>query len=238
MKIAVCDCRMPKAAFAELKKYCGKIILLPPSEVLSEPVSAHPDMLIFPCVNEGIIYTHPSYLQRVKDAFSCTGFDILPIEEKAEKEYPRDILLNAATVGKNIFGRLPYVSNSIKEYAKRNGFELIDVKQGYTKCSVCKVSENAVITADTSIANAAKKQGIDMLKINEGFISLPGYDCGFIGGASGFDNENVYFCGDIESHPDASQIISFCSKHSKAAVSLSSEPLFDVGSIFIFDRKK
>ena len=56
------------------------------------------------------------------------------------------------------------------------------VKQGYAKCSTVLVNEQACITADTSIAAAVKQCGLDVLQIRPGFVELPGYPYGFLGG--------------------------------------------------------
>ena len=45
------------------------------------------------------------------------------------------------------------------------GYEIINVKQGYAKCSICVVSDNAIITADKGIAKAAIQNRIDVLEI-------------------------------------------------------------------------
>ena len=63
-------------------------------------------------------------------------------------------------------------------------------------------------------------------------MRLDGYDTGFIGGASGADDDAVYFCGDVSHHPDADAIKAFCQKHGKECVSLSDEELTDVGTLF------
>ncbi|MBQ8208511.1 MAG: hypothetical protein IJZ89_07250, partial [Clostridia bacterium] len=186
---------MPKKALKELEKYSDRLLLLPSFEALAEPVSAHPDMLIFPCPEQRILFTHKDYLSIAEDELGCLEFNILAIEEKAERDYPRDILLNAAVVGEKLIGRLAYISRSVMSYAQGRNMELIDVKQGYAKCSVCTVAENALITADPSISKAAKLGGIDVLDISEDGILLDGYDHGFIGGASGTDGERVFFCG-------------------------------------------
>lgn len=232
MKIAVCDCRIYRSALKKLEDFCDRIILLPPFEELQEAVASHPDMLIFPIYNEKIILTHGNYIEICKKHFEGTGYDIVAIPEKASAKYPNDILLNAAVVGDRLIGRLPYVSSAIKDFAERKGLESADTRQGYAKCSTCIVSERAIITADPSIIKCASEFEIDTLEIGEGNILLPGCNFGFIGGASGNDGENVYFCGDISAHPDGERIKDFCQKHKKNIISLSSEPLQDVGSIF------
>jgi hypothetical protein len=50
--------------------------------------------------------------------------------------------------------------------------------------------------------------------------------------------DTVYFTGDISSHPDAERIAEFCKAHKKKIISLSSEPLNDVGGIFFFPSIK
>ncbi len=232
MKTAICDSRIPLSAKNKLYDYCDRIVLLPPFFALSEPVSAHPDMLIFPIVDEKVIFTHSHYLKECEKAFHGAGFEIIPISEKVSEKYPNDILLNAAQIGNYIFGKKANISASIISYAEKNGLDMVDIKQGYAKCSICTVSENAIISSDTSVFKAAEGLNIEVLKINESGVSLKGYDRGFIGGASGNDGKNVFFCGDINNHPDGEKIIKFCNLHSKNAVSLSDEALYDVGTIF------
>ena len=83
------------------------------------------------------------------------------------------------------------------------GLELIPVKQGYAKCSLCIVSENAVITADEGLAYTLCRAGLDVLKIIPGCIRLPGYGYGFIGGCCGkLDAATMAFAGDPLTHPD------------------------------------
>lgn len=232
MKIAVCDSRIPSSAKNKLYEYCDRIILLPPFSALSEPVSAHPDMLIFPAVSERIIFTHGAYMDECEKALCETGYEIVPISERAAESYPDDILLNAAQIGNYIFGKRANISSSVISYAEKNGLNIVDIKQGYAKCSICKVTENVIISADPSVLKVAERLNIDALKISEDGVDLRGYDKGFIGGASGNDGKNIFFCGDIRKHPDGEKIIEFCNLHGKNAVSLSEEKLYDVGTIF------
>ena len=152
--------------------------------------------------------------------------------EKWSQDYPNDVLFNACIVGNKLICNKKTVSNNILSAASEHGYEIINVNQGYTKCSICPVSDNAIITADKCIASACKKNGIDVLLISEGHISLLPYNFGFIGGTSGVYRDSVYFCGALTSHPDGDKITDFCIKHGKKAVSLSKGDLEDVGSIF------
>ena len=109
---------------------------------------------------------------------------------------------------------------------------LIDVSQGYSKCNICIVSDNAAITSDCGVYNALNSNGVDTLLIKERNIDIFGWDYGFIGGASGkIDVSTLVFCGDVLGHPDGDKIISFCDKYNVSCISLSKKRLFDLGSV-------
>ncbi len=234
MKIAITDERIPKSALKELERHCDKTVLLPPLSALAAPISSHTDMLILPIHREKLIYTHPGYFKTVKNLLGFAGYEIKTIDESLSAEYPHDILLNAAVIGNHIFGKLDSISAAVLKLADK-GFTLHSVKQGYTKCSVVQVSDNAIITADKAIGKEAEKCGLSVLYVAEGHVTLPGYSFGFIGGASGYDGENIFFCGDISAHSCGEKISEFCDAHGKKVISLSNKPLFDVGSIFFIN---
>ena len=232
--IAIIDERMPLAYQADLEKRGFDIISLPPFPRLPAPVASHPDMLIF--LSHGKLITHKEYYSIAKDKLDAiaehTQSELILSSENISDKYPHDILFNAAKVGSHVFGRTNYISRHISDICAQNRLNLVDVKQGYSKCSTCVVDINAIITYDDSILNAAQKQDIQVLKISPGHIRLDGYDTGFIGGASGLCGDTVYFCGNIDFHPDAQKIRGFCAERGKNVISLSEHELIDVGTIF------
>ena len=209
------------------------VVTLPPFSLLQKPVASHADMLLLAC--EKTLFVHKDYAfsssEALKNAFGDTVF----IDEPISSEYPHDILLNIAIVGGEVFANVNFASKTVLSFLEKQGKRIHNVKQGYAHCSTCIVNDKAIITADVGIANAAQKAGIDVLKISSGNISLSGYDHGFIGGASGYDSKHVYFCGSLEFHPDGESIKSFCQKHGKIVVELSSSPLVDVGGILFVE---
>ena len=209
-----------------------RVLSLPPYEKLGKTVSAHTDLLVF--IIENKIFTYGDYARQsaLESLLSDTDYEIAYVSEKAESVYPKDVYLNALTVGNKIFARLDCLSSDIKIYAEKAGSELVNVKQGYARCTAVPLSDNAVITADPSITGAARANGIDILQISSGNVRLDGYDYGFIGGACGVFEDTVFFAGDLSLHPDGERIDKFCRNHGKEVVSLSDEPLYDVGSIF------
>ncbi|MBQ9680002.1 MAG: hypothetical protein IJV48_04905 [Ruminococcus sp.] len=147
--------------------------------------------------------------------------------------YPSNVCLNAAVLGKRLICRIPSLDQKVKDYCETYGYELIHVNQGYAKCSCAVIGDNALITADKGIYHSLKESKIDILLIEEGRVRLDGADYGFIGGASGYDKKTktLYFCGDIDRHPDHENIRRFCDRHNTKIVSLTDDILTDVGGI-------
>ena len=233
---AIIDARAPKSCLESLRARGFNTILLPSDDSLAAPVSGHTDMLLY--LGDRIFCRREYYdiAERELDAIARrSGLSAELTDEKGSESYPRDVLFNAVRFGKYLFCRADSVSVAIREYADRTGLEIVNVRQGYAKCSVCAVSEGAAITADVGLAAALEAKEIEVLRVEPGHATLPGYDCGFLAGATGRLGNNVFFCGSLEKHPNGNEIAEFCKKHEKTAVSLSDEELFDVGTIFFFE---
>ena len=210
-----------------------EIIEMPSWERLQMPVSAHPDMLTF--IADKTLIAHRDYYNIAKKQFShisSLGYEIVLSDEVISCDYPHDILFNCVEFKNAVFGKENSVSKYIKKYAQSRSKVFVNVKQGYTKCSVARVSENAAITADKAIYKALTENGVDALLISEGNVKLDGYGHGFIGGCTGLFEDKLYFMGNVDLHPDGERIKSFCKKHKTSPILLSDELLFDGGSLF------
>ena len=130
---------------------------------------------------------------------------------------------------KRLFCRVQSAAKEIKDYALENGYELIDVKQGYAGCTTLVLNENNAVTGDPSIKIAMEKSGINVLFIDEDNIRLPGYNKGFIGGASLVINDTVYFFGDVKKLSEYSKISSFISSLKMKEISILSGDVVDFG---------
>lgn len=233
MKKAVVDSRIPRPCAERLCELGYGLITLPEFPALQTPVSAHPDMLLF--FADKSVFCHKDYFAIAENELTQIakyGYDIILSDEEISKDYPHDVLFNAFPIGNKIYCRSDAISKLILDFAQKRGYEIRNVKQGYSKCSVCGVGEGAVITSDVSLCRVLREDGIDVLLISAGSVILSGYDTGFIGGCSGEDGDIIYFSGNIFLHPDGERISEFCKAHGKTAISLSNEPLADIGTMF------
>ncbi len=230
-KYLAVDSRISNDSEITLIKMGYKLIKVPQIEYLDTAVSAHPDMSMAR-INDVLFISsdvHESFISIGEKTVICNREGSAG-EDKLN--YPRDIEFNCVQVGNKLICNKKYTNSKILDYAEKNELIIIDVKQGYAKCSTCVVTDNAIITEDTSIADKAAEYGIDVLKITKGSVGLCGYDYGFIGGAGGLIEKSLLaFNGNLFSHPDFYKIFEFCYNSSVGIVSLSSGKLYDIGSI-------
>ena len=233
--IAVIDPRMPCSAKEKLKSIC-EVVELPPFSALDPRVASHPDMLMF--VTDSTLFVSSDYYNEAKaeidSIINATSLSLVLTKDSFGNKYPNDIKFNCFILNKALVGNAAHISSKIKSNTEASRKRIVNVKQGYAKCSTV-VLEGAVITADKGIYEAAASIGADALLVSAEGVALNGYDCGFIGGASGVFENQVFFCGNANAHKDFERISAFCAMKGYRIISLSDEPLYDVGTILFFD---
>ncbi len=173
-------------------------------------------------------------------------------------EYPDNVPYNAVVTDRFLIHNTELTSHEVLERARFAGLQIINVKQGYTRCSCLPVGSKAFITADEGIAKSLRAWNelirseaasaaadgdeeeaaslmndmIDILLVRQGYVHLEGFDHGFIGGTAGAVGKKIYFNGDLTEHPDSDIIVRFIEDHGYEPVWFADEPLTDIGSIF------
>ena len=237
--IALVDERLGVAEERALMLGGARVIRLPRARGLSEAVCSHPDMLLF--YNSGHIITSADWFEEspyaLTDVYEAVrGIRITCTSDVHGSEYPSDAIFNALVSEGYIFYKEDTVSEAVKKHAKDYGLTPVPVKQGYPACTSLAFG-GSMITADEGMARAADSVGIRVTLIENGDISLPPYEYGFIGGAAGVFRDNVYFIGNLEHHRDHARIEAAIRAEGYTPVSLSDAPLRDLGRIiFIEDR--
>ncbi len=152
-----------------------------------------------------------------------------------KKKYPGNVGLNAAYLGNKLICKESALCYELKSYCKNNSIEIVNVNQGYSKCSTLILNEKSIITADKSIAKVCERNGVEVLLITPGHIKLAENVHGFIGGASGVIGDTVYFFGNIKLHPNFHEIIEFIEKRKMKYISLTEDTLTDIGGFILLN---
>ena len=200
------------------------ILWLPNNPNVDQRLSGHADLSV--AFADGTIIAEKGIYTYLVNILTSREYKILSASEQ-ESEYPHDAGLCVCTVGNTTIYNPKTVDQVLRQHLSGR---LISVTQGYTRCSICVVSEKAIITSDTTIYCKAKKAGIDALQIRPGYIALDGFDYGFIGGATFLlDASTMAFTGQLSEHPDKERILRFLREHGVSVVFLTDEPIFDIG---------
>ena len=201
------------------------VIFTVPQSGLYDNEQYHADMQCLIVDNNAYI---PKVSSEISDGIS-KYVDQITLCSNPSMKYPDNISLNALVFGRKIFCKASALDADVSDYCNERGIEIINVNQGYTKCSTLALGDKAIITADPSVYKAATENKIDALRISSGHILLEGADYGFIGGASGVIGDKVYFFGDICKHPDFKEIADFIELKGFTFECLTDESLHDVG---------
>lgn len=199
----------PSEAVALAESLGCATLRIPPWERLPAPVSGHPDLLAFPLPDGSLLLPADHYRESI-GFWDRTGITIRLTDHPFGDRYPADVGLNQLVMAGRLYGRLDTAAKEILAAYP----ESTPVKQGYARCSVMKLGEDAAVTADRALASALSAHGVDVLLIRAGHIRLDGYDYGFIGGASfPLPDGSVGLFGELSAHPDRRAIEAFAERH-------------------------
>ena len=191
------------------------------------PIRTHPDIQILHAGKDKIFCYEHLFARDLE-----LKFKPIKINEYAGNEYPHDVRLNCTFIDNKLICNTKTVSRQVLEFADEQGFTIINVNQGYARCSVCIINENTIITDDRSVFAAAGKFFNDVQFVSKGSIGLNGYSYGFIGGCCGkINKKTIAFNGAIETHKDYKIILDCLLRNGIECLELHSGPLYDIGGI-------
>lgn len=223
---ANCDNSLEKA----LSDLSIKIIATAPNPFLDDSVAVHGDILCFHLGNnEFLIDQNQIEIINKLTNLNCTVKTVNGISSP----YPKDCPLNCADIGDFLICNEKITHKTIIDNAVKHGKTVINVKQGYAKCSVCIADRNTIITDDASIYKAVSPYPeIKALFVEKGSVMLKNCNYGFIGGCTGLiGNKKLFFNGDLSTHSDYTRIVSFLKENQIRYFDIKNKPLTDIGSI-------
>ena len=214
-----------KSIFDELSI---KVVSVIRNELLDSPVSKHADILAN-YVGKSTFLADKNQTELCRFIEENYGKSV--ILDNIKSPYPNDCLLNFADIGDYIICNKSILTEQIINSLPDK--TIIDVKQGYSKCSVCICGRNTFITDDKSVYNAVLQfDNINSLLIEKGTVSINKYDYGFIGGCCGLVDKNLLlFNGDLSLHSNFDKIENFLYDNGIKYIDIKGKPLTDIGSI-------
>ncbi len=221
------DC--PPGIVQSLENYGITPIFSITNNDISDTTKTHPDM--------NVVHLGKNRFICAKNAFefyqtALPKAEIIAISTTICSPYPQDVLLNAALINERLFCNEKFMAKELLDAARTVGQTVVSVKQGYTKCNIAIVNDNAIMTEDIDIYKTAVALKMDALYIQPGKVTLNGYPYGFIGGACGKLSKDILaVTGNLDAFPEKQDISSFCRAHGVEIIQLSENMPCDIGSI-------
>lgn len=213
----------------ELKRNGVTVLEAAKERCLPLGLSEHADMLVLP-LGDGLFLLAKGQLP-LADKLKALGGQIVG-EVAVGSSYPKDVPLNTAIFKRAILLNPISAAKKTVDFFTEKSYNMIEVRQGYTKCATAVVSDSALITEDKGICRAALENGMDALLIKPGHVRLNGYSSGLIGGCCGKIAKDVLcFNGRIETHPNYADMRDFALAHGVRLYSLSRSALYDNGGL-------
>lgn len=216
--------------------------LIPTEKVSSlyEAVDGHPDLQFFRI--EKKVIAHQGLCKNQMELLSKLGASIILGNSSLSLPYPKNIPYNALLSPDLFMHRLdstdPIILNEIQELKKSKDISLVNVRQGYSRCSCAYVGNNSYITEDIVMAERLLALGKQVFYQKHSNVYLEGFDFGFIGGAisliSIHGEELVLISGSLDSYFYGNELKEFLKRRNIRYECIGKGKLMDRGTIISF----
>lgn len=226
------DYRISDFEKTTLEKLNFNIIKVPKCNTLYDAINGHVDIQVHILDKKNkVILINKNMPINFKETLLNYKINFVESHSNLKEEYPFNIGLNAFSLNNYFIHNLKYTDKNLLSFQKNK--ILINVKQGYTKCSCLPINENAFITNDKGLYKALANYNFDILYLPPGDIILDGFDYGFIGGTGGLiDNNTIAFFGHLDFYKYGKEVKDFLNKYNIKAIYLKNGKLTDRGSLF------
>lgn|SRR5574344_713577 len=205
----------------------GTCLAFDASGLIDFPLSGHPDMFMCQTPTHLIVApnTPASFIKLLQTKQIPFIIGSKPVEAQQFSPY------NAVVTDKWIIHRQSATDESIFNLNQNHHF--IDVKQGYTRCSLLAILNHLYITSDQDIYRKLLSLNVTVKYVCGENIMLPGYRNGCFGGCFGIYQDTLFCMGNLDYLPEGYEIRLLLEKHQIKIIELCDTPLYDYGSLFI-----
>lgn len=224
----IIDKKIPGEAKENLKGY-GEVVEFQTEGLTNEYLSGHPDIFFLRYNNE-LIYAPnlpKKYIQLLKDKKIKLAEGNRPVEFG----YPDCALYNAVSDEDVLIHRTDITEKSILERFPSK--KRINIKQGFTRCSLVYLRDGSFITSDHKIRMKLENLNYEVFYVNPEQIILPGVKHGFFGGCCGVFEQKFFIIGKLSYINEGQKLEAFLRRLGFEIIELYEGPLFDGGSILV-----
>lgn len=242
-KYMIIDHRMRKIEKSYLQNLGYNLIELNKSNNTYEEISSHVDIFCTR-LNNSIIFEKDTYkykIEKLQNKSIPNNINIVCGDSIVSNKYPLDISYNVCQIGKFVVHNFKYTNSIVRKNIGVQELNEINVKQGYTNCSIAVIDDNSVVVSDSKICDELKRRGIDVLLVsNDLDIKLLKYDGkysnmkGLIGGCMARVDNKIIVFGDLDNIDKDNKIRKFVVSRNLEIVEFKDQQVIDYGGILCF----
>ena len=236
MEYIIIDPRMRNVEKNTLKYLGYELVPIQRSNNVYPEISSHVD--IFTTKIGDTLVVEKSQFEDLTFMLKKSEYNIVRGKEQIEMHYPDDIKYNVAIIGNYAVHNFKYTDKKVLKLLQEGGYELIDVEQGYTNCSIAVIDDTSVITTDKKIAERLRANNLSVLLLDYTpdiklldehgrYSSMQG----FIGGAIGKVDNNIIIFGDLEKIDRDGKIRNFITERHLQIIEFNGLDVIDYGGI-------
>lgn len=236
MEYIIIDPRMRNVEKNTLKYLGYELVPIQRSNNVYPEISSHVD--IFTTKIGDTLVVEKSQFEDLTFMLKKSEYNIVRGKEQIEMNYPDDIKYNVAIIGNYAVHNFKYTDKKVLKLLQEGGYELIDVEQGYTNCSIAVIDDTSVITTDKKIAERLRANNLSVLLLDYTpdiklldehgrYSSMQG----FIGGAIGKVDNNIIIFGDLEKIDRDGKIRNFITERHLQIIEFNGLDVIDYGGI-------
>jgi len=236
MEYILIDPRMRNVEKNTLKYLGYELVPIQRSNNVYPEISSHVD--IFTTKIGDTLVVEKSQFEDLTFMLKKSEYNIVRGKEQIEMNYPDDIKYNVAIIGNYAVHNFKYTDKKVLKLLQEGGYELIDVEQGYTNCSIAVIDDTSVITTDKKIAERLRANNLSVLLLDYTpdiklldehgrYSSMQG----FIGGAIGKVDNNIIIFGDLEKIDKDGKIRNFITERHLQIIEFNGLDVIDYGGI-------
>ena len=229
--LILCDSKMPETAKAKLATY-GEIVEFSTAGITYEAISGHPD--IFFCPTPAGLIVAPNLPEKYFKILNEKGISYTIGQLPVGIQYPDSAKYNTL-VTKNFIVQNDAISDAT--ILKQNpNHEIINVRQGYVRCSLLALPNDSFITSDRGIEKSLHQHKLEVLYIDPSCVKLEGFEHGFFGGVCGLLDSLLFVCGSLKYFKEKELIESFVTRAGVSIIELYDGQPVDVGTILFLNK--
>lgn len=218
-------------------KYLGyKLVEIQKSNNVYAEISSHVD--IFTTKIDDALIVEKSKYEDLEFSLKDSKYNIISGREEVGLHYPDDIKYNVCIAGNYAIHNFKYTDKTVLKKLKQSEYELINVEQGYTNCSIAVIDNSSVITTDKKIAEKLIANNFSVLlldyipdiKLKDEYGNFSSMT-GFIGGAIGRVRDNIIVFGDLNKIDKENKIRNFIKARDLKLIDFKGLDVIDYGGI-------